>query len=86
MSESRPEARPRCPKCRGPLIPELELNGRVAVVKCILCGNRIDRDHPRRLADEKESNIRIAPHKPSKRDRGPARSNYQAGIHRGMER
>lgn len=86
MSDCRSNARPRCPKCAGLLIPEFELNGRVTAVKCIACGEYIDRHHKRRRADVLESNIRVAPHKCARRDVGPGRSNYQAGVHRGVER
>lgn len=42
--------RPKCPKC-GSIALEEERNpftGRIEAVKCITCGERVYRDHPRR--------------------------------------
>lgn len=75
MNDCRPDARPRCPKCKGPLIPEYELNGRVVAVKCVACGENINRFYQRRRANEAERNMRIAPHK----------SNYQSGVYGRVE-
>lgn len=36
--------KPRCPKCRGALVPEKSFDGRVVSVGCVNCGNRFYRD------------------------------------------
>lgn len=48
--------RPRCPRCNGLLMPELELGGRLASVGCVNCGERIFRGFRRRRAGESERN------------------------------
>lgn len=49
---------PPCPHCgRGPLVPDRDLNGRVRSLGCINCGNRIWRDHARRIPTAAERNI-----------------------------
>ncbi|MDA8428908.1 MAG: hypothetical protein M0T70_06590 [Geobacteraceae bacterium] len=46
--------KPRCLKCRGALVPEKNLEGRVMTVGCVNCGNRFYRDFTVRKPDLKQ--------------------------------
>jgi predicted nucleic acid-binding Zn-ribbon protein len=77
--------RPSCPKCKGALIPELELGGRAISIGCVNCGFRVFRSHKTRHPNDLEKNTNAVPHKTSSRG-NLGRSNYRAGLHRGIER
>ncbi|MDD2319144.1 MAG: hypothetical protein PHO83_03735 [Geobacteraceae bacterium] len=62
--------RPVCPKCGGVLLPETEIGGRVMSVGCIICGERIYRDHKRRSPDALERNAHKLAGRPALNGKG----------------